>query len=161
MPKRKRLVIGEESSRLSPEILNGLEVEWLTVHVRKPSDASYIAACRSVDTLELWSWKHEDLTMLQGLAVQSLRMVRGRQRSLKGLNCSRLRFLWLQDCRHLVDFNSIRVPWLTIELCDQLRAEVGNVQGLVALDLQSKEIDSFDFLRRCPSLRRLAIGGRK
>lgn len=70
MSNRKQLTVGDDSSNPPPTILRNLEVEYLTVHVQRLSDAARIASCRAVGKLELWGWKHEDLTPLEGLAVR-------------------------------------------------------------------------------------------
>src|SRR5436190_21460108 len=95
----EQLDINEDRSAL--ESLRGKRIGRLVVHIRRSDDAEHVASCKSVDRLELWGWKEPDLAAIKGLAVRYLRMVRGRQTSVKGLNTKRLKMLWVHSCGKL------------------------------------------------------------
>jgi hypothetical protein len=155
---RDFLIIDEDRSKL--RFLKGERIERIIVYIRKPSDVELLAACAAVNDLELWGWQEKDFTALSKLAVRCLRLVRGRQMSLRGLNLDRLRRLWLQDCRHLTDLSGCRIPSLTMDACNRFDLDsLGAVEGLVSLCIANhKRIDSFDFVTACRELRSLSVG---
>src|SRR5205823_2714774 len=121
--------------RASLKSLAGQRVGRLVVHIRKPDDAEHIASCKTVDRLELWGWKEPDLTSLNGLAVRYLRMVRGRQTSLKELNAQRLKMIWVHSCGKLQELDIPRLPWLWVWACNKFDPDsLGSVRGLAGLD---------------------------
>jgi len=153
----ENLDIDEDRSRL--ESLRGKRIGRLVVHIREPDDAERVASCKSVDHLELWGWKEPDLTSIEGLAVKYLRMVRGRQTSVKGLNSKRLKKLSVQSCGKLRELDIPHLPWLWVWACNNLDANsFGSVRGLVGLDFHMRrEISSLAFVAECRSLKCLSI----
>jgi hypothetical protein len=141
------------------ESLRGQRVGRLVVHIRRPADADCVAACKSVERLELWGWKGTDMTALRGLAVKYLRLVRGRQTSVKGLNASRLKQIWLHACGRVRELHIPRLPWLWLWACNNFDLDsVASVRGLVGLDIgPRREIRSLAFVARCRSLKCLLI----
>src|SRR5262249_15455280 len=69
-----------DGDRAMLESIKGKRIGRLVVHIHRPDDADYVASCKSVDRLEIWGWKGPDLTVLQGLAITYLRLVRGNPR---------------------------------------------------------------------------------
>jgi hypothetical protein len=153
----EHLEIDNDRSRL--ESVRGKRVGRLVIHVRRAEDAGRVTACKSVDRLELWGWKEPDLTSIRGLAVGHLRMVRGRQTSVKGLNTKGLKKLWVQSCGALRELNIPSVPWLWVWACNTFDPDcLGSVRGLVGLDFDMrKEIGSLAFVAACRSLKCLTI----
>jgi hypothetical protein len=153
----EHLDIDEDRSGL--ESLRGKRIGRLVVHIRRPDDAEHVASCKTVDRLELWGWTEPDLTSIKGLAVRYLRMVRGRQTSVKGLNTKRLKKLWVHSCGKLRELDIPRLPWLWVWACNNLDPDsFGSVRGLVGLDFDMRrEISSLAFVPKCPSLKCLTI----
>jgi hypothetical protein len=151
------LEIDKDRSRL--ESLSGKRVGRLVIHVRRAEDAGHVTACKSVDDLELWGWKEPDLTSIRGLAVRHLRMVRGRQTSVKGLNTKGLKKLWVQSCGELRELDIPSLPWLWVWACNKFDPDcLGSVRGLVGLDFDMRrEIKSLAFVAACRSLKCLGI----
>jgi hypothetical protein len=149
-----------DGDRAILESLKGKRVGRLVVHVHRPDDAQYVASCKSVDRFELWGWKGPDLTALQGLAVRYLRLVRGEQTSVKGLNTNRLKKIWLHACGKLRELHIPRLPWLWVWACNNLDLDsLASVRGLVGLDIgpQRREIRSLEFVAHCRYLKCLMI----
>jgi len=158
-PYDRDSVVIEDNNRSFLPHLRGKRVRRLVLHVRRPSDVEHIAHCDGVEDLELWSWKETDFTALGALAVRRLRLVRGRQTSLRGLNLSRLRRLELTECRSLLNLSGLCVPALSLELCNSFDLDsLSTIEGLLSLDLGHNRIESFDFLTGCRSLRGLGVG---
>ena len=141
------------------ESIKGKRIGRLVVHIHRPDDAKYVASCKSVDRLEIWGWKGPDLTVLQGLAVRYLRLVRGQQVSAKGLNTTRLKKLSLHGCGKLTHLQIPRIPWLWLWACNNFDLDsLGSVHGLVGLDIgPRREIRSLEFVAKCTSLKFLSI----
>src|SRR5258708_23974422 len=106
----EHLVINEDRSSL--ESVRGKRVGRLEVHICGSQDAEHIAACKNVDRLELWGWKEPDLTSIHGVAVKYLRLVRGRQTSVKGLSGKRLKLLQVHSCGQVRELDIPRLPSL-------------------------------------------------
>jgi len=155
---RDFLLIDDDRSKL--RLLKRKRVRRVILHIDRPSDVEALAACAAVNDLELWSWPVYDFAALSKLAVKCLRLVRGRQTSLRGLNLSRLRRLWLQDCRQLTDLSGCRISSLTMDACNRFDLNsLGAVEGLISLCIaRHKRIDSFDFISGCRELRSLSVG---
>src|SRR5262249_20328292 len=155
---RDFVMIDEDRSKLP--LLKGKRVRRLVVYLQRPGDAQHVGACAAVQDLELWGWKHDDFTVLAGLAPKCVRLVRGRQTSLVGLNLRRLRHLWLQDCRRLPNLSGLRVPSLRMDACNRFDLDsLGAVEGLIFLGIERhKRIESFEFVTACRGLRSLAVG---
>jgi hypothetical protein len=153
----EHLEIDQDRSGL--ESLKGKRIGRLVVHIRLPDDVEHIASCKNVDRLELWGWKEPDLTSLKSLAVRYLRMVRGRQTSVKGLNTKRLKMLWVHSCGKLRELDIPRLSWLWVWACNNLDLDsLGSVRGLVGLDVgMRREIRSLAFVAKCRSLKCLTI----
>jgi hypothetical protein len=153
----EHLDINEDRSRLVS--LRGKRIGRLVVHIHKPDDARHVASCKSVDRLELWGWSEPDLTAIRSLAVKYLRMVRGRQASVKGLNTKRLKKLWVHSCGKLRSLDISRLPWLWVWACNNLDTDtLGSLRGLVGLDFDMRrEINSLAFVAKCRSLKCLKI----
>jgi hypothetical protein len=153
----EHLEIDKDRSPL--ECLKGQRVGRLVIHIRRAGDAGQVAACKSVDCLELWGWQEPDLTSIQGLAVRHLRLVRGRQTSVKGLNTKGLKKLWVQSCGELRELDIPSLPWLWVWACNKFDPDcLGSVRGLVGLDFDMRrEIRSLAFVARCRSLKCLSI----
>jgi hypothetical protein len=163
LKKLTRLVVETYTAKRSLAVLKDLRLSFLSVSLRRPDDAGHVAACRALEGLQLWNWNEEDLTTLKGMTPRTLRMVRGRHTSLRGLNCKNLRSLWLQSCGQLRKPGKVRAPKVTIDGCNALDLDsLGEVEGLLALDLfGQKELNSLEFVRKCRSLRLLSLGARK
>lgn len=152
------VVIDDENRSFLPR-LKGKHVRRLHVTVRRRSEAEHIANCVEVEDLELWSWKDADFTALSSLAVRRLRLVRGRQTSLHGLNLSCLRRLEVLQCRHLVNLNGLCIPALEVAFCNSFDIDsLSTIQGLLSLRVSHKRMESFDFVTGCRSLGVLEVG---
>jgi hypothetical protein len=139
--------------------LKGKRIGRLIVHVHRPEDAECVAACKSVERLELWSWKGPDLAALQALPVRYLRLVRGQQTSVQGLNASRLKKIWLHGCGKMRELRIRRLPWLWVWACNNFDLDtLASIQGLVGLDIgPRREIRSLAFVAKCRALKCLSI----
>src|SRR5262249_54902724 len=128
-------------------------------HMHRPVEAEYLASCKSVDRLEIWGWKGPDLAALHDLPVRHLRLVRGQQTSVKGLNTSRLRRVWAHSCGKLRELHIPRLPALWLWGCNNFDLDsLDAVHGLSVLDIgPHREIRSLDFVARCRFLKCLNI----
>ena len=131
----------------------------LVVHVHRPDDAGCVAACKSVERLELSDWKATDLAALRGLPVTHLRLIRGQQTSVKGLDTSRLKQVWLHGCGKVRELQIPRLPWLWHWACNNFDLDtLASVRGLVGLDIgPRREIRSLASVASCRSLKCLFI----
>lgn len=139
----------------------GKKIRWLMARVNKPADADAIAACREVDHLWVWGWPDPDLARLRHLAPVALRLVRGRQSSLRGLNDSRLRTLWLDGPSKVLALQPLAAPHVELGGCNGLDLNtLENVRGLACLSMQSmKSIPTLAFVSHCPALEGLTFAG--
>jgi len=153
----EQLYIEEDRAKL--RLLKDKRIGRLVVYIRKPADAERLAACKSIDFLEVRGWKEPDLSALQGLAVRSLHLVGGSLTSLKGLNTKRLKCLWVHACGRLRELAVPPFPWLRLWASNNLDLDcLGSVRGLVGLDIgMRKVIDSLAFVAKCRTLRFLTI----
>jgi hypothetical protein len=141
------------------ESLEGKRVGRLVVHMHRSDEAKFIVSCKSVDWLEIWGWKEPDLASLQGLPVRYLRLIRGRQTSVKGLNTRRLRQVWAHSCGKLKELCIPRLPALWLWGCNNFDLDsLDSVRGLSVLDIgPRREIRSLAFVSRCRFLKCLMI----
>ena len=153
----EQLDINEDSSAL--ESVKGKRIGRLVVHIQGTRDPEYIAACKSVDHLELWSWREQDLTSISNLRVNYLRMIRGRQTSVKGLNTEWLKMVWLHACGKVRTLEIPRLPRLWLWASNNFNLDtLGAIDGLAILDIgMRKEINSLEFVARCRDLKCLSI----
>jgi len=153
----EQLEINEDRSAL--ESLKGKRIGRLVVHIQGPRDAEYVASCKSVEHLELWSWREPDLTSIKDLAVGYLRMIRGRQTSVKGLNTECLKMVWLHACGKVQTLDIPRLPRLWIWASNNFNLDsLGAISELAILDIgMRKEINSLEFVAKCRDLKCLSI----
>jgi hypothetical protein len=151
-----------DGDRAMLESLAGKRVGRLVVHIRHADESEWVASCKSVDHLEVWGWKAPDLTALQSLSVRYLRLIRGQQTSLNGLNTRRLKRVWAHSCGKLYTLHIPRLPWLWLWGCNNFDLDsLGGVRDLVGLDIgPRREIRSLGFVAQCRFLRSLAIDTR-
>jgi hypothetical protein len=112
-----------------------------------------------VDHLEIWGWKGLDLASLRDLPVRYLRLIRGQQTSVEGLNTSRLRQVWAHSCGKLRELKVPRLPALWLWGCNNFDLDsLGTVHGLSVLDIgPRREIRSLAFVSKCRFLKCLMI----
>jgi hypothetical protein len=149
----------DKDNRAELEILKGKRIRRLVVYITRPADAQSIAACKSVDDLEIRGWKEPDLSTLKGLPIKRLRLVGGSQVSLNGLSTESLKFLWVQACGKLRELNIPQLPWLDAWASNNLDLDcLGSLPGLIVLDIgMRRAIHSLAFLRKCRMLKVLTI----
>src|SRR5262245_32018826 len=98
----------------------GKRVRRIEAQVYKPVDMEYLAACKQVQDLSIWSWQDLDFKRLSHLTPSALRLVRGWQSSLDGLNDACLRYLWIDGPSKIKTLGPLHVPRLTLAACNGL-----------------------------------------
>ena len=162
VPGLESLYVQTHHASRSLEVLPNLHLKDLDLDVRKRADVDYLAQCSTLDELGLGgNWGMPDLTAISGLRLKFFATNSPALRCLDGLNCDVLRKAMVRGCWKLLSVAGLKAPFLIIEGCNQLDFDsIGETVGLRLLDIYSqRDVTSFEFVRRCPDLVHVLLGG--
>ena len=127
---------------------------------RTSRNFSFLSSCTKLRTLIVEEWQEDDFTGISGCAVSALKVLRGKLRSLCGLeSLPNLCSLSLSYQRRLADVGSLArcdcLESLQLEKCPRIKImELPPLPQLQFIFLSANDpIDSLTFLKQFPKLR--------
>jgi hypothetical protein len=156
-PEKIRLLYVDGCSKITrlPNIARFKNLEYLHIlggRIRAYGGVGNLARLR-----ELWLVGYCEKN-IDRFPVRDLEMFRAQGGRLEEVAVD-AKFVFLQVCTKLIRFRRSRIDSLCLEACNRLELDtLGQVRGLTTLELVARrDIPSFDFIGRCPNLKKLVV----